>query len=150
LSARSRSIPASTHNLRRHPPAPLPTRADATSIVARRDGEVILQYDGTVRLSGEDLGVGAAKHSITLVGWKAGLEPLVDFDTTSYLAAYPDVAAANVNPLVHALAFGQREDCSPFADGVWGSLAWPRDARALHAVGRRSIRARATFPGNHA
>ena len=35
-------------------------------------------------------------------------------------AAYPDVAAAHVNPLLHYLQFGMHEGRSPFADGVWG------------------------------
>ena len=47
-------------------------------------------------------------------------DPSVGFDTTAYLAAYPDVAAAGVNPLVHFLQFGQHEGRSAFADGVWG------------------------------
>ena len=46
-------------------------------------------------------------------GWHEGRDPSVDFDTTAYLAAYPDVAAANINPLVHFLQFGQHEGRSP-------------------------------------
>jgi hypothetical protein len=42
------------------------------------------------------------------------------FDTTDYLAANPDVAAAQVNPLLHFLQNGQFEGRSPQADGVWG------------------------------
>ena len=53
-------------------------------------------------------------------GWKEGRDPSVNFDTTSYLAAYHDVAAANINPLMHFLAFGQQEGRSAFAGGVWG------------------------------
>jgi hypothetical protein len=44
----------------------------------------------------------------------------VNFDTTDYLAAYADVAAAQVDPLVHFLHFGQHEGRSTSADGVWG------------------------------
>ena len=53
-------------------------------------------------------------------GWHEGRDPSVNFDTTSYLAAYPDVAAAHVNPLTHFLQSGIHEGRSPFADGVWG------------------------------
>ena len=58
--------------------------------------------------------------TINQFGWHEGRDPSVDFDTTSYLAAYPDVAAAHVDPLVHFLQFGIHEGRSPFADGVWG------------------------------
>ena len=53
-------------------------------------------------------------------GWKEGRDPSPDFDTTSYLDAYPDVAWANTNPLVHYLQFGIHEGRQTFADGVWG------------------------------
>jgi hypothetical protein len=36
-------------------------------------------------------------------GWKEGRDPSAHFDTTGYLAANPDVAAAGVNPLDHYL-----------------------------------------------
>jgi hypothetical protein len=42
------------------------------------------------------------------------------FDTPSYLAANPDVAAALVNPLTHFLHIGQDEGRSALADGIWG------------------------------
>ena len=53
-------------------------------------------------------------------GWHEGRDPSLDFDTTSYLAANPDVAAAHVNPLVHYFEFGFAEGRQTFADGVWG------------------------------
>jgi len=36
------------------------------------------------------------------------------------LSANPDVAAADVNRLIHYLQFGDDEGRSTFADGVWG------------------------------
>jgi hypothetical protein len=36
------------------------------------------------------------------------------------LNANPDVAAANINPLLHFLFAGDREGRSPQADGLWG------------------------------
>jgi hypothetical protein len=44
----------------------------------------------------------------------------VSFDTKHYLAAYPDVAAAHVDPLVHFFQHGIQEGRSSFADGVFG------------------------------
>ena len=44
----------------------------------------------------------------------------MNFDTAAYLAAYPDVAAAGVNPLLHYLVSGMHEGRSAFADGVFG------------------------------
>ena len=41
------------------------------------------------------------------------------FDTLGYLAANPDVAAADVNPLEHFLAFGIYQGRSAVGDGVW-------------------------------
>jgi len=49
-----------------------------------------------------------------------GRDPSTSFDTDAYLAAYPDVAAAHINPLQHFLQFGIHEGRSPFADGTWG------------------------------
>jgi serralysin len=53
-------------------------------------------------------------------GWHEGRDPSAGFDTTSYLAAYPDVNAAHVNPLIHYLASGIHEGRSAFADGHFG------------------------------
>jgi hypothetical protein len=44
----------------------------------------------------------------------------VHFDTAAYLAAYADVAAAGVNPLLHFLHFGIAEGRSAFGDGAFG------------------------------
>ena len=58
--------------------------------------------------------------TINQFGWLEGRDPSVGFDTTAYLAANPDVAAAQVDPLAHFLQFGIHEGRSPQADGVWG------------------------------
>jgi len=39
---------------------------------------------------------------------------------SSYLAAYPDVQAAHVNPLAHFLQYGIHEGRQAFADGHFG------------------------------
>ena len=54
-----------------------------------------------------------------LYGWLEGRDPSAGFDTLHYIAAYPDVAAAHVNPLDHYLNNGIYEGRSPFADGIW-------------------------------
>ncbi|CAB3687762.1 hypothetical protein LMG3431_04702 [Achromobacter pestifer] len=41
--------------------------------------------------------------------WREGLEPGPDFDPMQYLLDHPDVAAANLNPLVHFEVAGRRE-----------------------------------------
>ncbi|MFN9749416.1 MAG: glycoside hydrolase family 99-like domain-containing protein [Burkholderiales bacterium] len=43
------------------------------------------------------------------VGWREGLDPSPEFSTRFYLQRYPDVAHANINPLLHFLDFGQLE-----------------------------------------
>jgi hypothetical protein len=42
-----------------------------------------------------------------------------DRDTRAYLAAYSDVAAADIDPLQHFLQFGIYEGRSSFGDGVF-------------------------------
>lgn len=41
--------------------------------------------------------------------WREGLQPSEGFDPTQYLLDHPDVAAANINPLVHFELAGRRE-----------------------------------------
>ena len=53
-------------------------------------------------------------------GWHEGRDPSVGFDTTSYLAAKPDVAAARHRSAGAFPAVRHHEGRSPFADGVWG------------------------------
>ena len=63
----------------------------------------------------------ASTRSITTscsAGTRAAIRRLLS-TPTSYLAAYPDVAAADVNPLRHFLQFGVYEGRSPFDDGTW-------------------------------
>ncbi|MGU3341861.1 hypothetical protein ACLBXJ_28110 [Methylobacterium mesophilicum] len=46
-------------------------------------------------------------------GWKAGFNPGPEFDTNFYLNAYPDIAEAGVNPLVHYISAGRSEGRIP-------------------------------------
>lgn len=50
-----------------------------------------------------------------MLGWREGRDPAPDFSTSRYLRAYPDVAAAQINPFVHFLAKGEKE----------GRKGWP-------------------------
>ena len=43
-------------------------------------------------------------------GWKQGLDPSSRFSTNDYLALYPDIAEAEVNPLLHFVLHGQFEN----------------------------------------
>jgi hypothetical protein len=81
-------------------------------------------YPGVV-LSGEQ----ALRHYMTK-GWKKGLRPSAKFDGDGYLDLYPDVEAAQINPLVHYLRFGKAE--GRFALPPFGYL------RKLHPVTERS------------
>lgn len=42
-------------------------------------------------------------------GWKMGHNPGPNFSTSAYLERYPDVARANLNPLLHFARFGRHE-----------------------------------------
>ena len=44
------------------------------------------------------------------VGWQAGNDPGPRFSVTWYMEKYPDVASSGLNPLVHYLKFGQKEN----------------------------------------
>lgn len=46
-------------------------------------------------------------------GWRVGLSPHPLFDSEWYLTKYPDVAEANLNPLIHFIDHGWREGRSP-------------------------------------
>ncbi|KQT79636.1 hypothetical protein ASG51_02995 [Methylobacterium sp. Leaf465] len=48
-------------------------------------------------------------------GWHEGRDPNAIFDTQGYLAAYQDVAAANMDPLAHYHDFGWKEGRDPSA-----------------------------------
>ncbi|GLS52441.1 hypothetical protein GCM10007886_06240 [Methylobacterium gregans] len=48
-------------------------------------------------------------------GWREGRNPNAYFDTNAYLAAYQDVKAANVDPLLHYDTAGWREGRDPSA-----------------------------------
>lgn len=68
-------------------------------------------------------------------GWRAGLRPNAYFDPAYYLARNPDVAASNVNPLLHYIQFGDREgrDPSPLFHAAWYREAYgiPENRNAL-------------------
>jgi hypothetical protein len=49
-------------------------------------------------------------------GWKEGRDPNSVFDTSGYLLAYRDVAAAGINPLRHYDQYGWKEGRDPSAD----------------------------------
>lgn len=54
-----------------------------------------------------------------LFGWKEGRDSSAGLDTLGYLAANPDIAAANMNPLDHYFAFGIYEGRQVVNDGIW-------------------------------
>lgn len=48
-------------------------------------------------------------------GWRLGRNPSREFSTSRYLAAHPDVAAADMNPLLHYLKYGYAEGRARFS-----------------------------------
>ena len=48
------------------------------------------------------------KHFLSQ-GWRDGYDPSPKFETRYYLASNPDVAAANINPLIHFVQYGRKE-----------------------------------------
>ena len=51
----------------------------------------------------------AAKHYLN-IGWREGKDPSPFFSTADYLSKNPDVAKANMNPLLHFEKFGLKEN----------------------------------------
>ncbi len=70
---------------------------------------------------GDERGNGLRRSNWNVLwsGWNEGRDPSAGFDTRGYLAAHPDVAAANINPLDHYLMFGIYEGRQPVNDGAW-------------------------------
>lgn len=58
------------------------------------------------QLPEEGDGITDALEHYLETGWREGLDPCAGFATGAYLDAYPDVAAAQLNPLAHFLEHG--------------------------------------------
>lgn len=56
-------------------------------------------------------------------GWREGRDPSAAFDTKAYLSHNTDIAAAQVEPMLHYLQFGAAEGRLAYADGLFGHLA---------------------------
>lgn len=65
-------------------------------------------YRRQLGLIGAEAPADAWRH-YRAAGWRAGLSPHPLFDAAAYLAAAPDVAAADMDPLEHYLTSGWRE-----------------------------------------
>ncbi|KAA5607410.1 hypothetical protein F1188_01190 [Roseospira marina] len=74
-------------------------------------GGVTTDYDGDGDVDRFDL----ARFHFETFGWNERRNPNSTFDTSAYLAANPDVAAAGVNPFQHFQQFGVAEGRSPNA-----------------------------------
>jgi hypothetical protein len=70
------------------------------------------------RQAGTTQGARGLVHYLT-EGWRRGLSPHPLFDPAWYLAAYPELAAAGVEPLTHFLTAGAGQGLSP---GPWFDL----------------------------
>lgn len=91
-------------------PRPL-SDADAALVAAMRDSELFdaIAYAKQVGL---DPGGDAARHYYDNQR-NGAVDPSADFWAAAYLAAYPDVAEAGINPLGHYLLFGANEGRDP-------------------------------------
>ena len=70
---------------------------------------------GATLIPGGPAGAQQAAYSYDATGWRKGLNPDAWFDTRYYLARNPDVAAAQVNPLLHYETYGWKEGRDPSA-----------------------------------
>ena len=68
---------------------------------------------GATLIPGGPAGAQQAAYSYDATGWRKGLNPDAWFDTRYYLARNPDVAAAQVNPLLHYETYGWKEGRDP-------------------------------------
>lgn len=73
------------------------------------------------------------------IGWKKGYNPSQCFDVSKYLTAYPDVADAGVNPLVHWEKHGSKEAGRVCFDTYTKQkIFWPKgyvaDDKAKHVL----------------
>ncbi|WP_336486782.1 alpha/beta fold hydrolase [Methylobacterium nigriterrae] len=97
-----------------------------------------------------------AQQHFDTFGWHEGRNPNAVFDTKGYLAAYGDVAQANINPLVHYETFGWKEGRDPSAsfDGK-AYLATYGDVKAagidpmLHYLQFGGVEGRSAFADGH-
>ncbi len=56
------------------------------------------------------------EHYLDL-GWRLGNDPNPFFSTEYYLAAYPDVAGAHINPFLHYVLYGVKQGRRPRSEG---------------------------------
>ncbi|KQP63282.1 hypothetical protein ASF41_22350 [Methylobacterium sp. Leaf111] len=89
-------------------------------------------------------------------GWHEGRNPNAVFDTKGYLAAYMDIAAANIDPLAHYESFGFKEGRDPSAHfDINGYLAANGDVKAagldpmLHYLQYGGLEGRAMLDDGH-
>lgn len=89
-------------------------------------------------------------------GWHEGRNPNAVFDTKGYLAAYADVAAANIDPLAHYDSYGFKEGRDPSANFDTKTYeATYADVKAsgidpmLHYLQFGAVEGRSAFPDGH-
>lgn len=81
------------------------------------DGEYYLRTNRDIaRVKEAEKDFDPVAHYIT-DGWREGRNPRADFSTNDYMAANPDVVAANLNPFYHYIGSGRREGRSPTLPG---------------------------------
>ncbi|GBU18865.1 MULTISPECIES: Ig-like domain-containing protein [Methylobacterium] len=89
-------------------------------------------------------------------GWHEGRNPNAVFDTKGYLAAYADVRAANVDPLLHYDTNGWREGRDPSAafdtrayEATYGDVAAANVNPLTHYLTNGALEGRSAFADGH-
>jgi hypothetical protein len=85
-------------------------RASMFRVVLDRDRErVAPHFDRAFYLSrrGDKLAHADPLDDFLLVGWRIGLDPSPAFSCSRYLRDHPKIRSAGINPLMHALGFGE-------------------------------------------
>lgn len=97
-----------------------------------------------------------AQQHYETYGWHEGRNPNAVFDTKGYLAAYRDVAAANVDPLGHYDQYGWRESRDPSAsfdtkayEAAYGDVKAAGLDPMLHYLQLGALESRSTFGDGH-
>lgn len=130
-----------------HPPVELRGGANASNAVLSdvKLIEASRLFDAEYyvsNLSAEVSPHGAPSRHYCEVGWRLGADPGPLFSTRRYLGQYPDVAAAEANPLAHYLRFGINENRQGWSE--FDLISWQRDLVEDASLAMREIEAQSS------
>lgn len=73
------------------------------------------------------------------IGWKKGYAPSLKFDGEKYLATFPDVKAANFNPLLHWEVYGKKEVTRFRLPVGEAKLEFYTPVNYIHKTGKKNV-----------